>query len=221
MIKLNVDGKQIEVGEGQSLLQACLDNGIFIPNLCFLKEMEDPPAACRLCFVEIEGEEKPVTSCKVTVREGMVVKTDSEKVKEMQRTVFQLLFSAHHMDCKNCLSRKTCQLQRIAKHLGVKLKAKKLTELGRDLSIQPIHPCFELLPARCILCQKCLYVCEKHHEKPLLKVFRKGFDTVIGYSGEGDASNLPCHECRACVEICPVSAILPKSDQQKELSATA
>lgn len=221
MIRLTVDEKQIEVREGQSLLQACLDNGIYIPNLCYLEEMEHPPTACRLCFVEIQGETKPVTSCKVKVQDGMVVKTDTERVREMQRGVFQLLFSAHHMDCKNCLSRKTCQLQRIAKFLGIRLKAKKLEELGRDLTVKPTHPCFELLPARCILCYKCLYVCQKEHAQPMLAIQRKAFDTAIVYSGQGDEADLPCQECRACVDICPVSAILPKESKAEDQASNA
>lgn len=216
MIKLTVDGKVIEAEGGKSLLQVCLDNGIYIPNLCFLEEMANPPASCRLCFVEIEGESRPVTSCKVRVEEGMVVRTDTEPVRELQRAVFNLLFSAHHMDCKNCLSRKTCQLQRIAKFLGIRLKARKLEELGRDLTLQPEHPFFELLPARCILCHKCLYVCRQRNESPVLTIVRRGFDSAIGCYEGIDSENLPCGECGACVEVCPVSAIVPKKEDLKE-----
>lgn len=220
MIKLTVDGKQVEAEEGKSVLHACLANGIFIPNLCFLEEMTDPPGSCRMCFVEIEGEEKPVTSCKVPVREGMVVKTDTEAVRALQRNVFNLLFSAHYMECKNCLSRKSCELQKIAKFLGIRLKAKKLDELGRDLSIQPTHPCFDLLPARCILCHKCLYVCKKAGHS-ILAVDRKAFDSTIVFCAEDqDPEKIPCPDCGECVKICPVSAIVPKKEEApKEASA--
>lgn len=220
MITITVDGKAVQAEEGASLLQTCLDNDIYVPNLCFLKEMTNPPAACRMCFVEIDGESQPVTSCDKKVVEGMAVRTDTDRVRRMQRTIFNLLFSAHHMDCKNCASRKGCQLQRIAKFLGVKLKARKLEELGRDLSQVPAHPCFELNPARCILCYKCLFVCnQKGHD--LLTVNRKGFDTAVGYKGKGDEAGLPCPECGACVDICPVSAITPKKEEPKEASASA
>ena len=80
MVSLVVDGKQIQGEEGTSLLQVCLENGIYIPNLCFLKEMEDPTGSCRLCIVEIEGEAKPLTSCRVKIREGMVVRTDTPMI---------------------------------------------------------------------------------------------------------------------------------------------
>lgn len=223
MVKLTVDGKQLEVEEGIGLLQACLDNDIYIPNLCYLKGMQDPPTACRLCFVEIEGEPKPVTSCNAPVREGMVVRTDSDAVRDMQRSVFQLIFSAHHMECKNCLSRKNCELQKIAKLLGIRLKARKPDELGRDPAVAPEHPCFDLRPARCVLCYKCLYVCQERQgeDESLLRVERKGFDTAIGFAGEGDPENLPCSSCNACVDICPVSAITPKKEKAPEASTEA
>jgi bidirectional [NiFe] hydrogenase diaphorase subunit len=221
MIKLTVDGKQLEVEEGTSLLQACLDNEIFVPNLCFLKEMDHPPGSCRMCFVELEGVAKPITSCNTKVKEGMVVRTDAEPVRLLQRTIFQLLFSAHHMECKNCLSRKGCQLQKLAKFLGVKLKARKPEELGRDLSIQPEHPYFDLLPARCILCHKCLYVCTKKNGYSVLSVTNKGINSVVTCGSESDPETLPCKDCKDCVEICPVSAILPKKEQAEESPASA
>ena len=93
MIKLTIDNKEIKAEEGITLLQACLDNEIYVPNLCFLKEMGDPPASCRICFVEIKGEDKPVTSCTEKVNDGMVVKTDTPLVRRLQRTAFQLLLS--------------------------------------------------------------------------------------------------------------------------------
>ena len=113
MVKITVDEKQIEAQEGKSLLQACLENGIYIPNLCFLKDMENPTGSCRLCFVEIEGEEKLHTSCNTKVTEGMVVRTDTPGVRQIQKVVFQLLFSAHHMDCGHCLSKGKCDRREI------------------------------------------------------------------------------------------------------------
>jgi len=209
MVSITVDGKTIEAEEGSSLLQACLDHGIYIPNLCFLKEMDKPTGSCRLCIVELEGEERPVASCGVKVKEGMVVRTDTPHLRQLQRVDFQLIMSAHHMECKNCLSRKKCELQKIAKTLEVRLKPTKFEELGRDLAVLK-HPCFDLLPARCILCRKCLFVCGQSNEKPLLRLVRNGYESVIEATCEGeDPDKLPCRYCLACVEACPVSAIVP------------
>jgi bidirectional [NiFe] hydrogenase diaphorase subunit len=209
MVSLVVDGKDIQAEEGRSLLQVCLENEIYIPNLCFLKEMENPTGSCRLCIVEIEGEAKPLTSCRVKVREGMVVRTDTPTIRQLQRIDFQLLMTAHHMDCKNCLSKRCCELQKIAKLLGIRLKDTKFEQLAR-LNLAVIkHPCFDLLPARCILCRKCLFVCGQLNPEPLLKLARKGFEHVIEIACEDDPEKLPCKDCQACLKVCPVSAIVP------------
>ncbi|MBW2193141.1 MAG: (2Fe-2S)-binding protein, partial [Deltaproteobacteria bacterium] len=84
MVEFEVDGRSIQAPQGVTLLQACLDNDIYIPNLCFLADYQNPPASCRLCFVEIDGEEKPVTSCTVGVADGMVVRTDTSPVRRLQ-----------------------------------------------------------------------------------------------------------------------------------------
>jgi bidirectional [NiFe] hydrogenase diaphorase subunit len=216
MVSLVVDGKSLQAEEGRNLLQVCLENDIYIPNLCYLKEMVDPTGSCRLCLVEIEGATRPLISCRQKVREGMVVRTDTPTVRQLQRIDFQLLMAGHHMDCKNCLSKRHCELQKIAKLLAVRLKDTKFEQLER-LNLAVIkHPCFDMLPARCILCRKCLFVCGQRNPEPLLKLARKGFQHVIELACEDDQEKLPCKDCQACVEVCPVSAIVPVSERQGE-----
>ena len=117
MITLEVDDKKIEVAEGTNLLEACLANSIYIPNLCYLEGMEHPPASCRLCFVEIEGADHPVASCSLRVDREMVVHTDTPRVRQLQKTALQLLLSVHDVDCKNCPANRKCALQDMAKFL--------------------------------------------------------------------------------------------------------
>lgn len=216
MVSITVDGKPIQAEEGKSLLQVCLENNIYIPNLCFLKEMENPTACCRLCIVEIEGEPKPLDSCRVKVRDGMVVRTDTPTVRQLQRIDFQLLMTAHHMDCKNCLSKRKCELQKIAKILGVRLKETKFEQLERLNLATLKHPFFDLLPARCILCRKCLFVCGQNNPEPLLKLTRKGYEHVIEAACDDDPEKLPCRYCQECVKVCPVSAIVPVPTHELE-----
>ena len=211
MVKLLVDDKEIEVEEGAILLQACLNNEIYIPSLCYLGGMKNPPASCRMCFVEIEGENKPVTSCTVKVRDGMVVKTDTPSVRRLQRTALQLLLSVHDVDCGRCPANKKCELQRIARFLRVSLKPKRLERLLKETETDENHPFLTYYPNRCILCGKCIHVCRTLHGKPFLTFAKRGFDTVVSFFGEKDTPGLPCGEkCVACVEICPVSAITLK-----------
>lgn len=220
MIRITVDGKDIEISQQQSLLAACLHQGIYIPNLCFLEEMTDPPASCRLCFVDIEGERSPVAACKVQPRESMVVKTDTERVRRLQRSALRLLLSVHHVDCRNCPSNKKCDLQRLSKFLGVPLKSKKLEHLEREPTVDLEHPLFEFVPGRCILCAKCIHVCQNRNDFAFLTFAKRGFDTVVTCFGGKDAGGLPCKDCRACVEVCPVSAIFLKEEFTAHLLET-
>ena len=158
MPKLRVDGKEIETKQGTTLLQGCLDNDIYIPNLCFLESMEDPSASCRMCFVEIEGEKQPITSCTVNVKDDMVVKTDTPAVRQLQRTALRLLLSVHHVDCKHCPANKKCELQRIAKFLKVGLKPKGLERYLQETEIDRNHPFINHYPNRCVLCGKCVHI---------------------------------------------------------------
>ncbi len=207
MAKITVDGKVIEAVEGKSLLQTCLENNIYIPNLCFLKDMEDPTGACRLCFVEIEGRDKMVPSCKTKVVDGMVVTTDGPKVREAQTVIFKLLFSSHNMTCKDCLSKAHCELQKIGKTLGLRLKKSMSANGNGDADTSLRHPCFDLNTSKCILCRRCLYVCTQKNGKPVLSIVRNH----NGKSSAGMACEYPprvdCYKCRACVDVCPVNAI--------------
>lgn len=213
MAKLTVDGREIEAQDGMTLLQACLDNGIYIPNLCYLEEMEDPPGSCRLCFVEIEGYRQPVTSCRVRIWEGMVVKTDTEQVRRLQRTAFELLLSVHHVDCKSCPANRRCELQRIAKLLHFGLKLKRLAQLERDVRIEEDHPFLRYVADRCVLCGRCVFICAKKNGQPMLSFARRGLDTVVSFFGEEDTATGTCEQCYACVEVCPVAALLPKNSE--------
>lgn len=219
MVKVKVDGREIEVDSGQSLLAACLKENIYIPNLCYLEEMTDPPASCRLCFVDVEGERNPVAACKLQPREGMVVKTDTQQVRRLQRSALRLLLSVHHVDCKNCPSNKNCDLQRLSKFLGVPLKVKKLDHLERETRIDLDHPIFTFVPDRCILCAKCIHVCRRVNGIGLLTFAQRGFDTVVTCFGATDPGTFPCRDCGACVEVCPVSAIFLKQNADSNPSA--
>jgi bidirectional [NiFe] hydrogenase diaphorase subunit len=210
MIRLTVDGKEIRVEKGRSLLQACLENGIYIPNLCYMETIENQPASCRLCFVEVEGRNGPVASCKVAAVPGMVVKTDTEKVRRLQRTALRLLLSVHEAQCKACPSNKKCELQRMTKFLGVRLRPRRLEHIERDIASRTDDPCFEFVPGRCVLCGKCIHVCKMENGRSYLTFAKRGLGTVLTTFGDDAQRRLRCPDCRACVDICPVSAILFK-----------
>jgi len=210
MVKLIVDGKEISTDAGTSVLQACLQNGIFIPNLCFVKTREHPHASCRLCFVEINGLHRPVPSCAAEASDGLVVKTDTPAVNRLQRMGFKLLMSGHPCEPKGCPVKGNCQLIRIAKHLKVGLNPKPLELLEREIDPEIDLTYFTYYPFRCVLCGKCVYVCREKNGHNLLTFAKRGFDTVIALFAGTDPTDRPCQNCLACTTVCPTGAIIPK-----------
>jgi bidirectional [NiFe] hydrogenase diaphorase subunit len=210
MLKLRVDNQGIETKPGKTLLQACLDNGIYIPNLCYLEDMERPPASCRMCFVEIEGMPQPVPSCTVLAKNNMVVKTDTPLVRQLQRSALRLHLSVHDVDCKNCHANKRCALQDIAKFLKVSLKPKRLERYLKETPINETHPFIIHYPNRCVLCGKCVHVCKGVNGQSVLTFAKRGFDTVISLHRSTDESSFTCENCNTCVKFCPVGALAVK-----------
>ena len=215
MVSLIVDDKEITVEEGKSVLQACLENSIFIPNMCFIKTREHPHASCRLCFVEIDGLDLPVTSCTEKAREGLVVRTATPAVRRLQRTAFKLLMSAHHCQPKVCPVKDGCQLIRTAKHLEVGLNPRPLERLERDVAEEVDLVFFTYYPFRCVLCGKCVYVCRQKTDHNPLTFAKRGFDTVIGFFVSGDPADVSCNHCAACANVCPTGALVLKPEYTK------
>ena len=216
MIKIIVDNRELEVSEGSNLLNVCLENGIYIPNLCYMKGMENNPSSCRMCFVEIEGRDAPVTSCSVKVGDGMVVKTDTVAVRRLQITGLRLLLSTHHVECARCPANKKCELQRIAKFLHTGLNAKPFDKYLKDTETISSHPHLIHFPNRCVLCGRCLSVCIKENDRPLLTLANRGLDTIVSFYGEEESPNLYCAGCFKCIEVCPVAALATKDQSNPQ-----
>ena len=207
MVRLVVDDQEITATGGQPLLQVCLQNGIYIPNLCFLEEDTRPPASCRLCFVEIADRPDPMPACTVPVVQGMQVKTDTSAVRRLQRSALKLLLSVHHVDCKHCHAHRACALQQIAKFLKTGLHAKPLPNLARPVEVDRSHPHIDHYPHRCVLCGKCIKVCRNHNHQPALTFAGRGIDTRVSYYPLENGGLPDCLDCHRCVAICPVGAL--------------
>ncbi|MBN2707293.1 MAG: (2Fe-2S)-binding protein [Deltaproteobacteria bacterium] len=216
LVTITVDNRKLETYAGRNLLSVCLENDIYIPHLCFLEGMDDPPASCRLCLVEVVGENAPVASCRYLVRDGIEVRTDSEELLQLRQTAFRLLVSTNDGRCHLCLANHRCELQRIAKFLHQPLRTKRLRHIERNYpEIITEHPYLVYEPKKCVLCGRCVYVCGKLEKGYKLDFAKRGIDTVVSFFGSDiDPATSACRDCLACAAICPVGALNSKKAWQ-------
>jgi bidirectional [NiFe] hydrogenase diaphorase subunit len=213
-VTLTIDGKKITAREGEKVLWAALDNGIYIPNLCSIRKAVEPYAGCRVCFVEIEGRNGPVTSCTEPVAEGMVVNTKGPRALRLARTALELLLASHPVDCAHCLKNRKCELQKIAAHLGVKLKSVRFKKLLRDQPVDSSCTDFLYDPNKCVLCGKCVWVCRERFGTGTLGFAHRGFDRIVTTFEEKPIAESGCHVCDECIEVCPVGALVFKGGKK-------
>jgi len=210
-VSLIIDGKEIRASEGQKILWAALDNGIYIPNLCAIRERSEPTAACRLCFVEIEGKDIPVTACTEPVREGLVINTKGPRALRLARTALELILSNHPVNCAKCPRNGSCELQIIAKHLGVKLTTRKFRKFLPALPIDPSSPVFIYDPNKCVLCGRCVWVCQEKLGIGAIGFAYRGFQRMVTTFSSEPVIQSICQGCGDCVIVCPTAALVFKN----------
>lgn len=214
-VSLTIDGKEITATEGENLLWVALENGIYIPNLCALRDKAEPAAACRLCFVEIAGREEPVTACTEAVSDGMVVHTRGTRALGLARTGFELLMASHPVDCARCPANRACELQKIAHHLGCRLKTRRFKELLRGLPVDDSPLLFTYDPNKCVLCGRCIWVCQQHRKTAVIGFAHRGFERVVTTFADEPIGRERCQECAECVSVCPSGALSFKDVKRK------
>ncbi len=216
-IHLSIDGKEIECVEGEPLLWAALDQEIYIPHLCMTRG-EEPSGACRLCFVELEGERLPVTACTTRVRQGMAVNTKGAKALRLARTAFELILSNHPVDCARCPKSGSCELQKIAKHLRIKLNTKKFKKLLRDRPIDETSSALVYDPNKCVLCGKCVRYCQEKMEMSPIGFGYRGFQRCVATFGDEPVGRSECGARVELAEICPVGAFVDKRNKKNTVN---
>ena len=210
-ISLTIDGKTIRAKEGEKILWAALENGIYIPNLCAIYEKTEPSASCRLCFVEVEGKNGPVIACTEPVKEDMVVHTRGKNALRLARTSAELILASHPVDCGHCLKNRSCELQKIAKHLGIKLTTKRFRKLERNLPIDESSSLFTYDPNKCVLCGKCVWVCQEKLGIGAIGFIRRGSKRMVSTFEDKPIGESACTKCAECVSMCPVGSLTFKN----------
>lgn len=211
-----IDGREIACEEGEILLWVALDHGFFIPHLCARREDKEPYGACRLCFVEVEGRARPVAACSTKVTEGMVVKTRGSMALRLARTAFELILSNHPVDCAHCLKNRVCELPRIAKFLGVKLKSERFRKFYRERPRDETSPVFIYEPRKCVLCGRCVRYCEEKVGKGIIGFAYRGLNRWVTTFNDQPVGLSLCGQRGELVEICPVGAFVSKKEYKEE-----
>lgn len=211
-IRLTIDGRRCVGRKGQTILEVARENGIWIPTLCFDERME-PYGACRVCLVEVEGARALLPSCTSEITPDMVVRTSNERIDSIRRTVVELLLSDHPADCMTCESNGACALQDLAYRYGVKESPYKGE--SHSYHFMDDNPVIDRDPDKCILCGRCVRICEEVVGAGVYGFVGRGFDTTVGTPYGRTLEESPCMFCGQCVSTCPVGALTSKLSRGK------
>ena len=211
MVNMIIDGKHVSAEENITIMEAAERNGIPIPKLCYLKGINEI-AACRVCVVELEGKEKLITSCNNLVKEGMVIHTNSPKVRNHRRNTVQLLLSQHDNRCVVCPRNGNCGLQQVAYDLNI-----LEIPFKQEPEYQPWDKNFPLIrnSAKCIKCMRCVQVCDKIQGLGIWDVEGTGSRTTVNVAGHKTIGEANCALCGQCITHCPVGALSERDDTEK------
>jgi len=207
MINLTINNKKICVEEGTTILEAARQNNILIPTFCHLEGIHQI-GSCRICVVEVEGEKNLQASCMVPAREGMVVKTNSERVRHARRLLYELILSDHPKDCLSCSRNQSCELQKLGELLRVN-ECRFEGEKARS-TVDNLSPSIVRDTSKCVLCRRCVTVCNEIQGVGILNPQNRGFNTVIGPAAELPINSVNCTYCGQCMMVCPVGALEEK-----------
>jgi formate dehydrogenase alpha subunit len=211
-VKISINNRTIQTSPGKSVLEACLENDIFIPNLCYDPRLQ-PQGACRLCVVEVEDTPGVVASCVTEVRDGMKVRTDTELVNEIVRVNLELIISDHPMDCMTCEATGSCVLQDLAYLYDI--KDIKFTGKVHDKKIFEDNPFIFRDNEKCILCGRCVRMCDSVVGANAIGYAGRGFESEIIPAFEQSLKDTGCVFCGNCISTCPTGALQSKPYMNK------
>lgn len=210
-VTLTIDDKQVVTDKESNILVAALENGIYIPHLCYYSGLE-PPGICRLCVVDVNGD--IVFSCRSKVKEGMVVKTRSTVIDKIREVNFEIIVANNHMSCKACAATGFCELQKIMAFCKTdKKRVRRLRPPEKQFPIDESNPYFDYDANKCVLCEVCIGTCNKIQKA--LNFVGRGWKTKVEFHGDTSI----CEKCGDCVARCPVGALVPKGKAQLQKSA--
>ncbi len=204
MIHIDINGKTYEATAGETILSVLNRNGIKVPTLCHMKNYF-PSGACRICVVELEGSAKLQSSCSYPVSDGMKIKTHSPRVVEARKTIVELLLSNHPDDCLFCVRNSNCELQKLSKEYHVVERRIRGVKNNHKMDFSSLSIVRD--PDKCILCGRCVRVCEEVMGVSCIDFINRGSKTVIGTSMGKGLNTSSCVNCGQCIMVCPTGAL--------------
>ena len=217
MVNFKINGRELSAAKGTTILEAAEKVGIPIPHLCFLKDINEI-AACRMCMVEIEGTDRLVPACNTEVLEGMVIQTNSPRVRQARKTNLRLILSQHNSNCTTCIRSGYCELQKLSHDLNIHYQPYDVQpERSRvDLSVPIVREA-----SKCIKCMRCVQICDKVQGMHIWDVAGTGSRTTVDVSYNRFLKNTDCVFCGQCVTHCPTGALTVRDDTIRVLRALA
>lgn len=218
MVNLKINGINVSVPEGSTVLEAARAAGIRIPTLCYLKDI-NAIGACRICMVEVKGARGMVAACVYPVAEGMEVTTNSDKVINARKTTLELILSDHNRSCLSCSRNLNCELQALSKEYGC--DATKYQGVTNESKVDDSTDYLVRDNSKCILCRRCVAVCKSLQDVAVIGATERGFATKIGCAFDEDLKNNPCVACGQCINVCPTGALHEKEELDDVKAALA
>jgi len=216
LVTVTIDNRTIEIEEGSTVLEAARKAGIKIPTLCALPEIEHTPGACRVCVTEVEGQRNLVASCVFPISEGMVIHTNTDRVRTARKMVVELLLASHPPECTTCVRSGGCELQAVAEQVGVREVRFEADYPSKEKAIDISSPSVIRDMRKCILCQRCVTVCEQIQTVSVLTPAWRGSDARVVPTFNLPLGETNCTNCGQCILVCPVGALYER-DQVGEV----